>query len=59
MPHGITADKKGNLYVADMGVYTIYKIENDTTVTKTKATKENDFDNLNKPVDLLIVNGVL
>ena len=59
MPHGITADKYGNLYVADMGANAIYKIENDTTVTKIKATKENGFDNLNKPADLIIVNGVL
>ena len=59
MPHGITADKKGNLYVADMGANAIYKIENDTTVTKIEATQENGFDKLKKPADVIIVNGVL
>ncbi|MCD6544920.1 MAG: hypothetical protein J7K34_10485 [Flavobacteriaceae bacterium] len=59
MPHGITSDGKGNLYVADMGANAIYKIENDTLVTKIKATKENGFDKLNKPADVIIINGVL
>ena len=59
MPHGITADEKGNLYVADMGANAIYKIENDTKVTKIKATKDNGFDKLNKPADVIVVNGVL
>ncbi len=59
MPHGITADGKGNLYVADMGANAVYKIENDHTVTKINATKENGFDKLNKPADVIIVNGIL
>ena len=59
MPHGITSDRKGNLYVADMGANAIFKIENDSVVTKIKATKENGFDKLNKPADVIIINGVL
>lgn len=59
MPHGITADGKGNLYVADMGANAIYKIEKDHKVTKLKTTPENGFDKLNKPSDVIVVNGVL
>lgn len=59
MPHGITADKNGNLYVADMGENAIYKIENDKIVTKIKATPANGFDKLNKPADVIIINDVL
>ncbi len=59
MPHGITADDKGNLYVADMGANAISKIEKDHIVTKIKATQENGFDKLNKPTDVIIANGVL
>ncbi|MEN8187709.1 MAG: hypothetical protein ABFR05_11320 [Bacteroidota bacterium] len=59
MPHGITSDNKGTLYVADMGDNAIYKIENDKKVTKIKASEENGFGNLNKPADVIIINGVL
>lgn len=59
MPHGITADANGDLYVADMGANAIFKIENDTIVTKINPTPENGFDKLNKPADVIIVNGVL
>ena len=59
MPHGITSDGKGSLYVADMGANEILKIENDKTVSKIKATQENGFDKLNKPADVIIVNGIL
>ena len=59
MPHGITSDNNGNLYVADMGANAIYKIENDTKVTKIEATAENGFDNLNKPSDVIVINGIL
>jgi len=59
MPHGITSDGKGNLYVADMGANAIYKIENDTRVTLVEPTAENGFDNLNKPADVIIINGTL
>ena len=59
MPHGITSDGKGNLYVADMGANAIYKIENDTSVTLVEPTAENGFDNLNKPADVIIINGTL
>jgi DNA-binding beta-propeller fold protein YncE len=59
MPHGITSDGNGNLYVADMGANAIYKIENDTRVTLVEPTAENGFDNLNKPADVIIINGTL
>ena len=59
MPHGITSDDKGNLYVADMGANAIYKIENDTKVTKIEATSENGFETLNKPADVIVINGIL
>jgi len=59
MPHGITSDNKGNLYVADMGANAIYKIENDSKVTKIEATPKNGFDMLNKPSDVIIINGTL
>ncbi len=59
MPHGITSDHNGTLYIADMGANTIYKITNDSIVTKIKATPLNGFDNLNKPADVIIINGVL
>ena len=59
MPHGITSDGKGNLYVADMGANAIYKIANNKEVTKVEATPENGFDKLNKPADVIIINGTL
>ena len=59
MPYGITSDGKGNLYVADMGANAIYKIANNKEVTKVEATPENGFDKLNKPADVIIINGTL
>ncbi len=59
MPHGITSDNNGTLYIADMGANTIYKIVNDHAVTKIKATSLNDFDNLNKPAAVMIFNNIL
>lgn len=59
MPHGITSDNNGTLYIADMGANTIYKIVNDHVVTKIKATTLNGFDNLNKPAAVIIINDIL
>lgn len=59
MSHGITWDSKGNLYVADMGGNAIYKIADNTKVTKVEATPENGFDKLNKPADVIIINGTV
>jgi len=59
MPHGITSNGHGTIYIADMGDNAVYKIENDKNVTKIKATPSNGFDQLNKPSDVIIINGIL
>ncbi|MCK5906201.1 MAG: SMP-30/gluconolactonase/LRE family protein [Flavobacteriales bacterium] len=53
MPHGITSDNNGTLYVADMGTNKILKIESDK-----KLTVVEDKD-LNKPAAVLVDNGLL
>lgn len=59
MPHGITSDNNGTLYIADMGANAIYKIVNDHEVTKIEATPANGFNNLNKPAAVIIFNNIL
>jgi len=53
MPHGITSDNNGTLYIADMGANKILKIERDKKVTVIEDK------NLNKPAAVLIDNGLL
>jgi len=53
MPHGITSDNKGTLFVADMGANKIVKIESDNKVTLVEDK------NLNKPAAVLYDNNVL
>ena len=53
MPHGITSDKNGTLYIADMGSNKILKIESDKKVT---LIEDND---LNKPAAVLVDNDLL
>jgi DNA-binding beta-propeller fold protein YncE len=53
MPHGITSDNNGSLYVADMGTNEILKIESDKKVT---LIEDKD---LNKPAAVLVDQGWL
>ena len=53
MPHGISSDNKGTLYVADMGANKIIKIESDNKVTLVEDK------NLNKPAAVLYDNNLL
>ena len=53
MPHGITSNNEGALFIADMGSNKILKIEADKTVT---VIEEND---LNKPAAVLVDNDIL
>ena len=53
MPHGITSDNNGTLYVADMGTNKILKIEGDKDVS---VIEDKD---LNKPAAVLVDNGLL
>ena len=53
MPHGISSDNNGTLYIADMGANKILQIDSDKNVT----TLEDK--NLNKPAAVLFVNGIL
>ncbi len=53
MPHGITSDNNGSLYIADMGANKILKIESDKNVTVI------DDKNLNKPAAVLVDGGLL
>ena len=53
MPHGISSDNNGTLFIADMGANEILQIDSDKKVT----ILENE--NLNKPAAVLYVNGIL
>jgi DNA-binding beta-propeller fold protein YncE len=53
MPHGISSDNNGTLFVADMGANKIYKIESDNKVTLLEDK------NLNKPAAVLFDNELL
>jgi DNA-binding beta-propeller fold protein YncE len=53
MPHGISSDNKGTLFVADMGANKIVKIESDNKVTLVEDK------NLNKPAAVLYDNNML
>lgn len=53
MPHGISSDNKGTLFIADMGANKIFKIESDNKVTLLED------ENLNKPAAVLYDNKLL
>lgn len=53
MPHGISSDNKGTLFIADMGANKIVKIEMDTKIT---VLADSD---LNKPAAVLFDNDFL
>jgi sugar lactone lactonase YvrE len=53
MPHGISSDNKGTLFIADMGANKILKIEADKKVT---VLEDSD---LNKPAAVLFDNNLL
>ncbi len=53
MPHGISSDNKGTLFIADMGSNKILKIESDKKVTVIEDA------NLNKPAAVLFDNNTL
>ncbi len=53
MPHGITSDNKGLLFIADMGSNKILKIKSDKNVTVIEDK------NLNKPAAVFTENGLL
>ena len=53
MPHGITSDNNGTLYIADMGSNKILKIESDIKVS---LIDDND---LNKPAAVLVDHDLL
>lgn len=53
MPHGITSDNQGTIYVADMGENKIVKIESDKKVTLIEDK------NLNKPAAVLLDDNIL
>jgi hypothetical protein len=53
MPHGISSDNKGTLFVADMGANKIFKIESDKKVTLVED------ENLNKPAAVLYEDHIL
>ncbi|MCF6359085.1 MAG: hypothetical protein L3J54_14905 [Draconibacterium sp.] len=53
MPHGISSNNNGTLFIADMGANKILQINSDKKVT----TLENE--NLNKPAAVLFVNDTL
>ncbi|MEN8247308.1 MAG: hypothetical protein ABFS32_00120 [Bacteroidota bacterium] len=53
MPHGISSDNQGTLYIADMGANKILKIESDKKVTVIEDK------NLNKPAAVLVDGDLL
>lgn len=53
MPHGISSDNKGTIFIADMGSNKILKIENDNIVSVIED------ENLNKPAAVLLNNNTL
>jgi sugar lactone lactonase YvrE len=53
MPHGISSDNNGTLFIADMGSNKILKIESDRKVTVIEDA------NLNKPAAVLFDNNTL